>query len=161
MTASLRIIFISLIAINLLGEPVSASAKFKFYVLVNTENDISLAENETLILLNRLYLKKSTEFPGGKKALFFARRKDSLEEIAFRKTILKLKQSQLEDHWLKMKQTRGLTPPRGIGSTRILLRQLKSRPEAIGVLSEKDYRKHAQDLSDVKILLTFMVTNDE
>lgn len=161
MTASWKIIFISLITINLLGAPVSASAQSKFYALVNTKNDISLTENEIPILLKRLYLKKSTEFPGGKKALFFARRKDSLEEIAFRKTILKLKQSQLEDHWLRMKQTRGLTPPRGIGSTRILLRQLKSRPEAIGVLSEQDYRKHAKELSDVKILLTFMVTNDE
>ncbi len=50
---------------------------------------------------------------------------------------------------------RGLTPPRAVNSTRILLRQMQLRRDAVGIISEHDYLKHAKDSPRIKVLAMF------
>lgn len=133
----------------------------QFYVLVNAENDVVLDDENAHVLLRRIYLKQLTAWPSGKKSYFFARKDETDTEGAFRKIILKMSDAQLNDHWLKMKQIRGSTPPRAVGSTRILLRQLEIRSGAVGVVSAEDFNKHAKDNPKIKILTTFVVLQND
>ena len=127
----------------------------KFYVVVNEECDVDLEDKNVFHLLRRLYLKQQTFWPSGETSVFFARNEVSAEEKAFRKVVLHMTDAQLDDHWVKMKQMRGLTPPRAVNSTRILLRQMQLRRDAVGVISEHDYLKHAKDSPRIKVLAMF------
>lgn len=136
-------------------------AEEKYHVLVHKASESRLGDREVLLFLKRIYLKQQTTWPDGSKVYFFARRQGSDEETAFRDVILSMNDAQLDDYWVKMKQKRGLTPPRAVSSSRILLRQLQMRANAIGVISGADFNKHAQNNPDVEILFTFEVPYHE
>ncbi len=137
--------------------PAFADLETTYFVIVNEKNTTDLNIDEKSILLRRLYLKEQTWWPKGGKSLFFARNENSMEEQVFRKIILLISDRQLDDHWIRMKQTRGVTPPRSVNSTRILLRQIKSRPDAVGVISKSDYLKFVKDDPQIRIFTTISV----
>lgn len=139
-----------------LALPGAANAGETFYILVNSTNDAKAEGDAGLALMRRLYLKQQMAWPDGEPSLFFARTDGSQEEMAFRAVVLSMSNSELSAHWIRMKQMRGLAPPRAVDSTRILIRQLQSRPEAIGVVSEADYLKHAKSNPGVKTIGAFM-----
>ena len=135
-----RIIAALTIAPMLLGGSVSRGlAAEEFLIVVNKDNDILKRESDVEELLRRIYLKEVTSWPGGERAVFFGRPSDSPEEQAFRMKILNMSDDGLEEHWTRLKQIRGETPPRAISSTRILLRQIDSKKYAVGVVSKRDF----------------------
>lgn len=124
-------------------------------IIINSENIIEMPEDRTVAMLRRLYLKQKTTWPDGRSAIVFARPGNSVEEIAFRRSILGMSDNQLHDHWLRMKQTQGETPPRSVDSVRILLRQIRNKPEAVSIVSRKDLEKYREHAEGTKILFEF------
>ena len=154
----LTIIFIILFSTNTHAD---IPAEAQFYVLVNGANNSAMDEKNVHVLLRRIYLKQQTAWSSGKKSYFFARKDANSAELAFRKIVLGMSDSELDKYWLRMKQVRGLTPPRAVGSTRILLRQLQIRGGAVGVVSEEDYHKYVENNPHVQVLTTFMVPHND
>lgn len=136
----------------------AAHAAERVFVIINAQND-SLDRNEDVkAILRRIYLKEITSWPSGDRAIFFGRPADSEEEQAFRAAILGMSDDALEEHWTRMKQIRGETPPRAISSTRILLRQIESKKNAVGVISDEDFSKLIADSDDHRIIETIDIS---
>ncbi|MGF1545185.1 MAG: hypothetical protein ACFB00_11910 [Parvularculaceae bacterium] len=123
-------------------------------VLVNAHNEISLDEDETKRLLRRLYLKERSSWPDGERAVFFARASADVAERRFRREILDMTDASLDDHWIRQKQTRGETPPRAVRSTRILMRQIERRPNAVGVVTKSEFDELSGTHENVRILIS-------
>jgi hypothetical protein len=114
---------------------VSTNALAQTYaVVVNAENDFTGDDAKKKTQIKRLYLKEQTAWPGGPDAIPFGRDEGSAEQTAFMQSVLGMSSSEIEGHWLKLKQIRGETPPRSIGSARILARQIGKNPGAFGVV---------------------------
>ncbi len=122
-----------------------------FAVVVNAGNTYSADDAGLKTQIKRLYLKESSSWPSGDEALPFGRADDSPEQLAFMKNVLGMSANELEGHWLKLKQISGETPPRAIGSGRILARQIGKNPGAFGIFPLAD----AQTIEGGKILLQF------
>ena len=137
----------------------SAAAAEDFLVVVNRENDAVTRESDVPALLRRIYLKEVTAWPGGEPAIFFGRPADSAEEQAFRMKILQMSDDALEEHWTRLKQIRGETPPRAISSTRILIRQLDAKSNAVGVISRSDYESLV-DSDDSHFIVSVIETGE-
>lgn len=128
-----------------------AASSDTYAIVVNVENAISGPRARTIETVRRLYLKEQRDWPDGSVAIGFARPAESDEEKAFRDLILHMDDSRLESHWLRMKQTQGVAPPRAVGSTTILLRQLRARPNAFGVVRSSELG----DMTGLRVLLEF------
>ncbi len=111
----------------------SAAAE-TYAVVVNVENSFDGDDAAKKQQVKRLYLKEQSAWPGGIAAVPFGRADGSAEQIAFAQAVLQMSPSDIEGHWLNLKQVRGETPPRGIGSARILSRQIGKTPGAFGVV---------------------------
>ncbi|MDQ7018011.1 MAG: hypothetical protein Q9M33_02495 [Robiginitomaculum sp.] len=122
-----------------------------FAVIVNAENNFTGDENTKRTQIKRLYLKEQTAWPGGVESIPFGREAGSPEQVAFEKSVLAMSNSEIESHWLKLKQIRGETPPRGIGSVRILARQVGKKPGAFGVVLASE----AATIDGAKVLFEF------
>ncbi|MEL7486299.1 MAG: hypothetical protein AAGJ87_03665 [Pseudomonadota bacterium] len=141
--------------------PSTLSARDGAVVLVNRENAVSVDEQEARRLLRRLYLKERTSWPSGERVVFFARSPDNIAEQLFRETVLDMRTGALDDYWLRLKQTRGETPPRAVGSTRILLRQIDAKANAVGVVSLSEYEALSQKYNNIRVLMTLDGENDD
>ncbi|PHS27610.1 MAG: hypothetical protein COA85_05085 [Robiginitomaculum sp.] len=122
-----------------------------FAVVVNAANGFTGDENTKRTQIKRLYLKEQTAWPGGSEAIPFGREAGSAEQMAFEKSVLSMSSAEIEGHWLKLKQIRGETPPRGIGSVRILARQVGKKPGAFGVILASE----AATIEGAKVLFEF------
>ena len=141
--------------------PANAQPMTEFYVIVNAANDEHAVDKTTSQLIRRLYLKQKTSWPSGYKATVFSRPNDSVEEQIFRRRILGMSNGELSDYWLQMKQVRGETRPRSIGSTRILLRQVNRKVGSLSVISKKDYDNYAHTFDQVRVLYSFQGAGDD
>ena len=121
-----------------------------YYVVVNEANGFNGSEDEARALIRRLYLKTTKNWPGGETAVPFARKGSSDEQMALLQAILDMSDSEHVQHWARLKQTTGDTPPRAVGSNSILLRLIKREPGAIGVIDAS-----APAPQGVKVLLRF------
>lgn len=122
-----------------------------YAVIVNGENQFSGDEETKRTEIKRLYLKEQTSWPGGIEAIPFGREAGSSEQVAFDKAVLEMSSSEIEGHWLKLKQIRGETPPRGIGSARILARQIGKNAGGFGVVLASE----AGGIDGAKVLFEF------
>jgi hypothetical protein len=122
-----------------------------FAVVINAENDFTGDDHTKRTQIKRLYLKEQTAWPGGVASIPFAREAGSVEQMAFEKSVLAMSSAEIESHWLKLKQIRGETPPRGIGSVRILARQVGKKPGAFGVMLASE----AATTDGAKVLFEF------
>ena len=139
--------------ILLIGVSSPVIAQDSFALIINQENAISGSREEMINLISRLFLKKGKMWPDSEITCRpFDRAKDSRERQNFVAHILEMNEMRLSDHWAKMKQLRGDTPPRKIKSTRILLKLIEKNPGAFGVIS----RQAASNLpKSVKVLFYF------
>lgn len=139
-----------LLAAELLGATAEARAG-EYAVLVNADNPIAGGE-KARAAIGRLFLKRKSEWPNGSRASPFARPADSAAHRAFVVSVLGTSQNQLADWWARLKQTRGETPPRAVGSARFLLRAIGRREGAFGYAAKSEL----DGLPDnVKILFEF------
>ncbi len=122
-----------------------------YAVVVNAENQFSGDEDTKRTQVKRLYLKEQTSWPGGIESIPFGREAGSPEQTAFEKAVLIMSSSEIEGHWLKLKQIRGETPPRGIGSARILARQIGKNTGGFGVVLATE----AGGIANAKVLFEF------
>lgn len=143
-----------LASLTVIVYPTIACAGEQFFVVVNAENKIS-NDSETLHrTLRRIYLKEITSWPNGDSSIFFARPEQTLEEQVFRQMILNMDDDALQEYWTRLKQIKGETPPRAVSSTRILLRQLQRKTNAVGVISKNEFDALAGADQNLRIVAT-------
>ncbi|MBL4596459.1 MAG: hypothetical protein JKX99_07765 [Robiginitomaculum sp.] len=142
--------FLSAAAISTLLGATPAIAE-TYAVVINAENTFSGDETAMKEQIKRLYLKEQSSWPGGVEAVPFGREADSAEQSAFVKSVLNMSGSEVVGHWLKLKQVRGETPPRGVGSARILARQIGKQPGAFGIVLASE----AGAIANSKVLFEF------
>lgn len=128
------------------------AAAGNYAVIVNAANSYAADGDAAKAQIKRLYLKVQRSWPGGQSAVPFGRDAGSAEQAAFEKDVLGMSNSAVDGHWLKLKQTSGETPPRGVGSARILIRQVGKEPGAFGVVTAAE---KGQLGGDVKVLFEF------
>jgi len=122
-----------------------------YFVIANTSDSTFSIPTEAKLRIKQLYLKESKNWKASLTAKPFARPSDSPVQIAFEKTILGMSRNEINAHWLRLKQIRGETPPRAIGSTTILIRQLERKPGAFAVIRQDEYAQN----ENVIVLLAF------
>lgn len=140
-----------LLTTALVGSHLSQTAAAEA-VVVNAANGFSGDQTEMVQTIKRIYLKQATSWPDGEQAVPFVVGADSPVFTKFSADVLGMSQSEINDHWTKVKQTDGETPPREIGSASILFRQIGRKTGAFGLVSDAD----AANLPEgVKILFTY------
>ncbi len=150
---AIQIIGIFLCCILLSGIDSPGFAQDSFALIINEDNPYTSNRKDMISLIARLYLKKGKMWPESDETCRpFDRAKNSPEHQHFMKTILKISEGRLSEHWAKMKQLRGDTPPRKIKSTRILLKLIEKNPGAFGIVSQKDLPTLSKK---VKVLFSF------
>ncbi len=117
---------LALVTFAALAGPVCVADQFA--VIVNAEN----AGDEQEI--KNLFLKRKTSWNNGEIAVPLAREDASVEQAAFNATVLGLSASELAGHWQTEKQKTGETPPKAVGSERILFRQIQRKKGAFGIV---------------------------
>ncbi|MEQ8387926.1 MAG: hypothetical protein RLP16_06510 [Alphaproteobacteria bacterium] len=146
-----RLYFISAVTAVFLTAAGGTAQAEDFILVVNSANPIA-AGGDTKTVIKRLYLKQMSEWPHGEKSIVFDREPDSAAYQGFIASVLGMSQAELDDHWLRLKQTTGDTPPRSVGSARILVRQIEKNAGALSYMPASE----AEDLGEgVKILLKF------
>lgn len=124
-----------------------------YAIVVNVENAFMGNHDAMRQQVKRLYLKEQSSWPGGIDAVPFGRADDTPEQQAFSHAVLQMSAREIEDHWLHLKQVRGETPPRGIGSRRILARQIAKMPGAFGVVLASE----VANIKNGKMLFEFSI----
>lgn len=122
------------LAANMVLPSWSTANAADFYIVVNEANGFSGSEDEAKALARRIFLKNAKSWPGGKKAVPFARKTSSPEQMALLSEILGMSDSEHVQHWARQKQTTGDTPPRAVGSNSILLRLVKREEGSIAIV---------------------------
>ncbi len=139
--------FSALISSPFLVNTTSAQAD-EYAIIVNADSQITADDNE----LRNIYLKKQTKWSSGVEAIPFGRATHSPEQNAFLINVLGMNQAELDSYWASAKSKSGLTGPREVQSVSILLRQVRRKEGAFGVISSSD----ASDIPEgVKVLKSF------
>ncbi|GER07521.1 hypothetical protein GCM10007972_20970 [Iodidimonas muriae] len=123
-----------------------------YVVLVNKANPTELSGDAAVDTIRQLYLKELSNWPNGLHADPFAREGGSPAQTAFINNILKMSPTAVTDHWTRVKQTKGETPPREVGSERILFRLIGKFEGGFAIVSAEEA---ASAPDTVKVLLTF------
>lgn len=119
-TLCLMVMFISQ-----MGTGASCFAANSFFVIVNSQNSFSADPEQMKVVVSRLFLKKQSAWPSGELVKPYDRSPQSGEHQRFVEEILKIGEGHLLNHWAKIKQLRGETPPRSIKATSILLKLIE------------------------------------
>jgi len=85
--------------------------------------------------IKTLFLKQQTTWPDGTPAPPLSRRNETAAQQAFLADVLDMNQDELENHWLRTKQTQGETPPREVGPELILYRCVTKEVGSFSVTS--------------------------
>lgn len=124
----------------------------EYAVIVNAANPASGDTPDTRNLLKRIYLKEMTTWANGAETQPLAREAGSPTQAAFHAKILGMSDAAVNEYWLRLKQTKGETPPREVGAARILFRLIEKYEGSFSVVTTEE----AQELPpEVKILFTF------
>lgn len=123
----------------------------QYAVIVNAKNTCSQTGDALKSTIKKLFLKELTKWPDGTEAKPYSRKDDADETAAFLKSVLDMSQAELARHWLKMKNTNGITPPNEVSSERMVLKYVAKHDGAFGIVK----LSVAEGESDVKILYKF------
>lgn len=111
------------------------AAAAEYAVIVNAANPDAGKGEALREVVKRLFLKEQTTWPSGTPAQPLARPADSAAQQAFVAKVLGMDQAALDQHWLRLKQTKGETPPREVGSALILTRLVSKYEGAFSVVT--------------------------
>ncbi len=137
-----------LILTTITPEAISA----EFAVVVNAKNGTSGSQEEIRREVKRTFMKQQSSWTGNIDAFPLDRDPSNAAHQAFLKNVLQMSEQELDAHWLSMKQQQGQTPPRVVGSTRILLRLIGKKEGGMGVVNVDEL---AGAPASVKALLQF------
>ena len=124
-----------------------------YVVVVHKDNPYSEDDAKMEGFIKSAYLAQSTSWPSGAKIEAYARKGGSDEMKAFQEKILGMSDSEVSRHWIKMKNSKGIAPPRALGSARLAVKYVAKNKGAFVVLAESDAPK--DDSSGVKVLFKF------
>ena len=125
--------------------------KATYAVVVNTKNACKETGDKVKAIVKKLFLKQLTQWPDGTDARPYARKQGTAETTEFTKSVLGMSDAELARHWLKLKNMDGTTPPKAVGSDRMILKYVAKHEGALGVVKIED----AKECKDVKILFEF------
>ncbi len=143
MTGSIRrVLFAQVVAslVALAGCTDPASSK-TFMVLVNANNAYSGKQVTMITQIRRMYLKLQTRWPNSEKVLPLGRPDDSDAHAAFAWVVLGMSRSEINTHWLRLKQRSGRGAPYKVSSVRNMLRQVAKNAGAFGIIEQGEARK--------------------
>lgn len=139
-------------ALLALGVGTQHAMAAEYAVIVNAANPASGDSPDTRNLLKRIYLKEMTAWVNGVETQPLAREAGSPAQAAFHAQILGMSDTAVNEHWLRLKQVKGETPPREVGAARILFRLVGKYEGSFSVVTAEE----AQELPpEVKVLFTF------
>lgn len=124
----------------------------EYAVIVNTQNPISGDADDLRNEVKRVFLKQKKNWAGGTAAKPFDRGRSSEVRAAFLSGVLQYDDPKLAEHWLKMKQTTGQTPPQAVSSERVLIKMIEKNAGGIGVVPQAFV---AELPASVRVLFTF------
>lgn len=111
------------------------AAAADYAVIVNSDNPV-LAEGEAAReTVKRIYLKELGQWPDGSPAQPLARTGGSPAQEAFVAKVLEMTGASVNDHWARLKQTKGETPPREVNSALVLFRTVGREKGGLAVLT--------------------------
>ena len=119
-----------------------------FSIVVNAKSTITADVND----IKNVYLKRQTKWSDGTEAIPFGRPLDSSEQEAFMLSVLGMSKAELDSYWASEKSKTGLKSPRKINSVSILLRQIRRKEGAFGIISSSDVSRMPDG---VKVLSSF------
>ena len=132
--------------------PAPQATKAKTYaVIVNPKNKCSAKDDKAKAIIKKLFLKQMSQWPDGTPAKPYGRKSAAAEQSKFVKTVLGMGDAELVRHWIKMKNMKGTTPPKGVKSDRMLFKYVAKHAGAFGVVKLSDAKKQ----KGVKILYSF------
>lgn len=123
-----------------------------YAVIVNSSNGYSDSVDKMKEDVKRIYLKKQGDWPTGVKAVPLVPEASEAAYSSFLKDIVGMDSAAVDAYWNKRKLADGETPPRSIGASSILFRQVGRKEGAFGIVS-KDEAAGAPDT--VKVLFEF------
>lgn len=128
-----------------------ATPEAKYAVVVNTENSVEF-ENEEAARheVKKLFLKSATEWHGGLEAKPFARDAGDAVQSAFVKEVLEMDKAELARHWVSVKNKNGVTPPKEVGSDKMLGKYIGKYEGGLGFMEVT-----AANKADVRILFEY------
>lgn len=128
---SLRALAMLLPAVFVAGAAEAAD----YAVIVNSGNPV-LAEGEAAReTVKRIYLKDLGQWPDGSPAEPLARIEGSDAQKAFVAKVLGMTDTAVGEHWARLKQTKGETPPREVNSALVLFRTVGREKGGLAVLT--------------------------
>jgi len=143
------LVFVSGLLGNLAG---IAFAGAGMAVIVNKNNSYSASPKEAKTVVARLFLKKQSEWPDGEASRPFDRKGDSKEHTSFLKEVLGMNEAKLTQHWIKLKQLSGETPPRVIKPNQMIIKMVGRNKGGLAVVSASTAKKLP---GNVKVLFTY------
>jgi len=125
--------------------------KATYAVIVNAKNACTETGDKAMAIVKKLFLKQLSQWPDGTEARPYARKKGEPETDEFGKAVLGMSDAELARHWLKLKNMDGTTPPKEVGSDRMVLKYVAKHEGALAVVKIAE----AKGEKDVKILFEF------
>ena len=123
----------------------------KYAVVVNLANKVEFKDDDAAKHeVKKLFLKNATEWTGGLEAKPFARDEGDDAQVAFIESVLGMDKAELARHWVSAKNKNGITPPKEVGSDKMLGKYVGKYDGGLGIM-ELDAAKKA----DVRVLIEF------
>lgn len=140
------------IALALIIGAIGTAHAASYAVVVNSANGFKGDQDAMMAQVSRILLKGTKSWPGGEEAVPFSRKAGDAAYEAMLAKILGMSQAAYDQHWAKLKQTTGDTPPREVGSVNILFRLIGKKAGAVAIVSADDIAKLPEG---AKVLFTF------
>ena len=131
------------ICLTLIG--LSFSTYAGVVVIVHSSNSAALDQGS----ISKIYLGKSSKFPGGGKVVPIALKAGSAATDEFNSKVLGRDAAQLKAYWSKLVFTGKGVPPKEMGSDQEVIDLIAANPNMIGFVSD------GADTSSVKVVATF------
>jgi len=142
------VVAVALVAGGLAATPAAAA---EYVLLVNAGNDHPSGE-EGRAMVQRLFLKRASQWPDGTKAFPLDRPAANDAHKAFVENVLGTSESKLQSWWTKLKQERGATAPRAVGAPSLLKQAVGMRDGAFGFAKRSEV---APVPDNIRVLFTF------
>lgn len=135
----------SIVAASLMVLATQSPAAAPVAVVVNPENSVQANEADARALVARIFRRDTSNWPSGEDARPISR-EGAIQET-FRDEVLGMSRSEWEQHWIRKKQRSGETPPRKVGSTRMVVRLIERDPGGITLLDKEEVERYGDSVN--------------
>lgn len=114
-------------------------------MIVNKENSTTLTKKNIV----NIFLDKTNEFPNGATAVPIAQPENSLANVVFNKSFLKMDQNRLKRYWAKRAFSGRANPPKILADDQEVIDFVSRNASAIGYVDDSS----VADNTDVRIVV--------